>query len=203
MSIPPVYDTGQTDDSGYWVYDYGGIVDHVDAIRIMAYDYSVDGSAPGPIAPLDWVRTLIDGTVDAAGGPGKLVLGVPLYGRNWVLSTTGTCPDGTPTGTEPVRIDTVDDLIARRSATPVYDAVTGETTFTYQVTFGEGDASCTQTREVHYVDARGAKVRMQMSVDAGMLGVSLFALGYEDDQVWNEIAEINASLPSTVPTTTA
>ena len=25
-------------DSGYWVYDYGGIAPSVDAIRIMAYD---------------------------------------------------------------------------------------------------------------------------------------------------------------------
>ncbi|CAN5526447.1 hypothetical protein BH24ACT5_BH24ACT5_05910 [soil metagenome] len=201
VSIPPVYDTGQSDDSGYWVYDYGGIAPHVDAIRIMAYDYST--SSPGPIAPLDWVRTLIDGTIDAAGGPDKLVLGVPLYGRNWVLSTVGDCPTGTSDGTENVRLDSVDDLIARRNATPVYDEATGETTFTYQRTVSEGDASCTQTREVHYVDALGAAVRMQMSVDAGLLGVSLFALGYEDEQIWTEIAEINASLPTTVPATTA
>ena len=41
VSVPPVYDGGQTDDSGYWVYDYGGIAPLVDTIRIMAYDYSI------------------------------------------------------------------------------------------------------------------------------------------------------------------
>ena len=39
---------------------------------------------------------------------------------------------------------------------------------------------------------------MQMSVDNGLLGVSLFAFSYEDDAVWDRIAEINATL-ETVP----
>ena len=44
----------------------------------MAYDYSV--SDPGPIAPLDWVEELIAGSTEAAGGPDKLVLGIPCTG---------------------------------------------------------------------------------------------------------------------------
>ena len=52
---------------------------------------------------------------------------------------------------------------------------------------------------------------MQMSVDRGLLGVSLFALGYQDDQVWDDIAAISATLTTepagsettTAPTTTA
>ena len=52
VSIPPVYDAGQTPDSGFWVYDYAAITPHVDAIRVMAYDYSVPAGDPGPIAPL-------------------------------------------------------------------------------------------------------------------------------------------------------
>jgi hypothetical protein len=53
---------------------------------------------------------------------------------------------------------------------------------------------------------------MQMSVDNGWLGVSLFAFSYEDDAVWDRIAEINATLetvpadsvaPTTVAPTTA
>ena len=54
MSIPPIYDTGRTSDSGSWVYDYGAIAPVVDHIRVMAYDYSTD--SPGPIAPLEWVQ---------------------------------------------------------------------------------------------------------------------------------------------------
>ena len=75
VSIPPVYDAGQTPESGYWVYDYGAIVEHVDRIRIMAYDFSV--AEPGPIAPLDWVESTITGAIEATGSPDKLVLGLP------------------------------------------------------------------------------------------------------------------------------
>ena len=58
--MSPVYDDGQTDDSGYWVYDYASIAPYVDAISVMAYDYSV--AEPGPIAPLPWVEELMAGS---------------------------------------------------------------------------------------------------------------------------------------------
>ncbi len=205
VSVPPVYDDGQTEDSGYWVYDYASIAPHVDAIRVMAYDYSV--ADPGPIAPLPWVEELIAGSTEAAGGPDKLVLGIPLYGRNWVIATSGECPEGTPGRQEP-RLNAIEDLIERRDAEPIYNEDTGEWSFTYQVAFPEDDPVCTQTREVHYLDADGAQQRMQMSVDNGWLGVSLFAFSYEDDAVWDRIAEINATLEtvpgdSVAPTTAA
>ena len=92
VSIPPVYDAGQTDDSGYWVYDYAAITPLVDAIRVMAYDYSNASTDEGPVAPLDWVERVIAGTSAASGDPSKLVLGVPLYGYNWPIAVTGTCP---------------------------------------------------------------------------------------------------------------
>ena len=197
VSVPWVRDDERDDDSGYWVYDYGAIVDHVDAIRIMAYDYSTD--EPGPIAPLDWVREIVEGGIDAAGGPEKLVLGIPLYGRNWVIATRGECPPSAVRGTQSPRLDSIDDLIERRDANPVYDQTTDEYTFTYQVTFTEGDVSCTQTREVHYADATGVRNRMQLSVDEGLLGIALFAFGYQTDTVFDDIIEIDASLETQPP----
>ena len=199
VSVPPVYDDGQTEDSGYWVYDYRSIAPHVDAVRVMAYDYSV--ADPGPIAPIDWVEELMAGSAEAAGGPDKLVLGIPLYGRNWVIATSGDCPDGTPGRQEP-RLNAIEELIERRDAEPIYNEETGEWSFTYQVSFPEDDPQCTQTREVHYLDADAAQQRMQMSVDNGWLGVSLFAFSYEDDAVWDRIAEINATL-ETIPADSA
>ena len=191
VSVPWVVDGGRTEDSGYWVYDYGAIAPHVDAIRVLAYDYSV--AEPGSIAPIDWVTEVVDGSIEAAGGPEKLVLGIPLYGRNWVVATDGECPDSAD-GDTAVQLDAVDELIARRGATPTFDPVTAESSFTYQLTYTEGDTSCTQTREVRYVDAEGARQRMQLSIDKGLLGVALFAFGYDDEAVWADIAEINATL---------
>ena len=187
VSIPPVYDAGRTDDSGYWVYDYGTIAPLVDQIRVMAYDYSNARSDPGPVAPLRWVRRIVAGTSEAAGDPAKLVLGVPLYGYNWPTSVEGDCPDGDPAKVTTVTNRTVDDLAARRGATPEYDPQTGEWSFSYQLVVDDGATSCTQQREVHYVDADGAQQRMQLADDAGFGGVALFALGYDDEAVWGAV----------------
>ena len=101
VSIPPVYDAGQTDDSGYWVYDYAAITPLVDSIRVMAYDYSNASTDAGPVAPLDWVERVIAGTSAASGDPSKLVLGVPLYGYNWPISRQRHVPDARPKGSPP------------------------------------------------------------------------------------------------------
>lgn len=198
VSIPVVYDAGRTPDSGYWVYDYGAIVDHVDHIRIMAYDYSV--REPGPIAPLDFVQRAITGAIEATGHPEKLVLGIPAYGRNWPVSTTGVCPtpnesnDVSVPGTTTVTVRSVADLIERRNATPVYDASTAESSFEYQLEISDGSTTCVQTRQVHFVDARGVRARMDLAIDAQLGGVSLWALGFDNDDVWDAIL-IDGTLP--------
>jgi spore germination protein YaaH len=193
VSVPPVYDAGQSEDSGFWVYDYGAITPHVDAIRVMAYDYSVPAGEAGPIAPLAWVEQIIAGTSAASGDPSKLVLGVPLYGYNWPVATSGTCPS-TAEGVTSVTNRTVADLAARRGATPQFDPATYEWSFTYDLTVEDGATSCVQTRQVHYVDDDGAQVRMQRAIDAGFGGVSLFALGYDDADTWTAIDTVAASV---------
>ena len=184
VSIPPVYDDGRSSASGFWVYDYGAIVDHVDRIRIMTYDFSVQD--PGPIAPLDWVETAITGAIEATGSPDKLVLGLPAYGRNWVIATVGTCPADAP-GRTAVTARSVDDLIERREAVPVRVDETGEWTFDYELEVSDDSASCTQTRRVHYVDGDGIRERMDLARQYRLDGVSLWAFGFEDDDVWTAI----------------
>ena len=143
VSIPPVYDAGQTSESGYWVYDYGAIVEHVDRIRIMTYDFSV--SQPGPIAPLEWVESAIVGTIEATGSPVKLVLGLPAYGRNWPVRTTGVCPAEDVPGRTSVSARSVDELIERRGATPIAVDETGEWEFEYELEVSDGTTTCLQT----------------------------------------------------------
>src|SRR5690606_28335100 len=72
VSIPVV---GHQPEQDYWVYDIKGITPHVTGIRMMMYDYST--SEPGPIAPLDWVERGIEVATRQAGGPEKLILGIP------------------------------------------------------------------------------------------------------------------------------
>jgi spore germination protein YaaH len=185
VSVPPVYDAQRTPDSGYWVYDYGAIVDHVDRIRIMAYDFSVDTA--GPIAPLDWVESTITGAIEATGSPDKLVLGVPAYGRNWPVATTGECPAGEVQGRTSVSARSVDELIERRGAQPVRVDDTGEWTFDYSLEVTDGTTTCVQTRRVHYVDGDGIAQRMDLAREYQLDGVALWAFGFDDAAVWDAI----------------
>ena len=185
VSIPPVYDAGQTAASGFWVYDYGAIAPHVDRIRIMAYDFSVVD--PGPIAPLEFVERSINGAIEATGQPDKLVLGLAVYGRNWPVGESGVCPASELQGRTSVTARSVDDLIALRGATPIAVPETGEWIFDYDLEVTDGTTSCVQGRLVHYVDGDGVRLRMDLAREYHLNGVSLWALGFEDDAVWDQI----------------
>jgi len=120
----------------------------------------------------------------------KLVLGVGPYGRNWSVATVGECP-ATAEGRTNVFARSVLDLATRRGGAPVFDPGAAEWSFTYSLTVDDGTTSCVQSRRVHWVDAEGAAARAEMARRAGWGGVSVWALGYEDDEVWQSV--MNAS----------
>ena len=186
VSIPAVYDAAVTGDPGYWVYDHGGIAPHVDALRIMAYDYST--ASAGPIAPVAWVTQVLDGVLGAVAPEfhDRVVLGIPAYGYNWPVAIVGVCPDDAPgrTGITPASLD---DLVERRSAEPVFDPVTVEWTLRYDLEVTDATTSCTQTRQAHWVDAEGVAERVRMARRAGVGGVALWAFGYDDPAVWSAL----------------
>ncbi|HEY7628300.1 MAG TPA: glycosyl hydrolase family 18 protein, partial [Ilumatobacteraceae bacterium] len=197
VSVPYIADTGRTDLSGYWVYDYGAIAPHVDQIRIMAYDYSTDKA--GPIAPLPFIEQAVQAAKKAVDDDSKLALGVALYGYNWPVATVGTCPPD-PEGKTSVSQRNIDELLAKRGATPVHDPVTGESQFTYQLEVTDGTTTCTQTREVHYVDAEGARQRIDLARRERLGAVSLWALGFDAPATWQSIASL-ARVPGATTTT--
>jgi HAD superfamily hydrolase (TIGR01509 family) len=194
VSIPPVWglpadstiETPIDQAAGYWVYDHGAIAEHVDAIRIMAYDYSVETA--GPIAPLWWVADAVASTsaIVPTEFHDKLVLGIGSYGRNWIASTSGECP-ASAEGLTNVFARSVLDLAAKRGAVPTFDPGTGEWSFAYALTVEDSTTSCVQNRQVHWVDADGVASRTEIARRAGWGGVALWALGYEDDEVWQSL----------------
>jgi spore germination protein YaaH len=159
------------------VYDHARLVEIVDRVRIMAYDFST--ATPGPIAPLDWVGEVVDSAVAVTGRPDRLVLGIPLYGYNWPGGTRGDCPEDLE-GRTGVTARSIDELLTRRNAAPVWNETTGEWAAVYDLTVGSGD--CIQARRVHWVDATGAALRIDLARRAGLDGVALWALGYDDDR---------------------
>ena len=59
------------------------ILEVADLVLVMLYDQHWPGSAPGPVSGRDWFRRVLAMRVKEAGGAGRLVVGLPLYGYRW------------------------------------------------------------------------------------------------------------------------
>ena len=214
VSVPPVYDDGQTSDSGYWVYDYAAMGQVVDHIRIMAYDYST--SSPGPIAPIQWVTDLVKAAKELVPAE-KLILGVPVYGYDWVVSVTGVCP-GTPDDAPKrrnVSTKSAAAIAASQGIVPTFVEASAESSFSYTEVLAGLDASgtpvsCTVERTVWYADARAVHARAYLAERQDLAGISIWSLGSDDAAVWDAIDAARADkavwsdvAPTTIATTVA
>lgn len=196
VSVPPVYDNKRTDDSGYWVYDYAAMGKIVDHIRVMAYDFST--SAPGPIAPLDWVTKVVAATRSMVPRE-RIILGLPVYGYDWVVNTVGVCPVDNKPRRKNLSTKSAGELAARKGIAPTWDVAKAERTFTYAETVTGLDAagaptSCTANRVVWYADAQAVHQRAWLAERQDLAGIALWSLGSDDASVWQGIAAARADL---------
>jgi spore germination protein YaaH len=80
----------KTSDAQNWngpgAEDWPALGSAADWIKIMAYDYHWSTSAPGAIAPLSWLDQ-VTAYAESAIPAGKIVVGLPWYGYDWVGST--------------------------------------------------------------------------------------------------------------------
>ncbi|MEO6126047.1 MAG: glycosyl hydrolase family 18 protein [Ilumatobacteraceae bacterium] len=199
VSAPPMYDPDRTGgDRGYWVYDYAAMGEVVDFIRIMAYDYNT--SEPGPIAPIGWVQGLVD-DIKAMVPPSKLILGVPVYGYNWPTSILGVCPADQEPKRQNQSTKSAAVLAASKGIVPTYDVERAESTFSYLENLVGVDASgapteCTVNRTVWFSDARAAHQRAWTAERADLAGIAIWALGSDDELVWQGIDAARADIAS-------
>lgn len=185
-----------TGKRGYWVYDWAGIGSSLDRLRIMTYDYSV--SSAGPIGPITWVEAAAKYATSLIPAS-KIWIGVPAYGRDWVISLTGTCPVGVDikapaNGAAGSRaafvVKDAQTLAASYGATPTWNATYGENTFNYSKVYSGTDAtgamtSCTAQRTVWYQDPRGVQLRAALVGKYRLGGIAFWSFGSEDPATWD------------------
>jgi spore germination protein YaaH len=164
-------------------YDYAELGKYNDLIVIMAYDFSYPEGEPGPVAPVDWVRR-VAAYASASFGPGTTVLGLPLYGYDWVINKT---PRDKATS---VSFNGALELLARHGGERGYDEVSQSEWGRYRA----GD----EEHEIWFESARSLRAKLAVMQARGLAGVALWRLGHEDPAVWAVLKEL-ATPASPVP----
>ncbi|MEA2165237.1 MAG: spore germination protein [Thermoanaerobaculia bacterium] len=144
--------------------DWPAIGAIADSVKIMAYDYSYSGSAPGPISPLNWidsVATYAQNTIPNS----KIMFGLPWYGYDWSAGPT-----------QAVTYASAMQLAQNTGATVLHDA-NGEAMFAYA------------GHTVYFQDASSYAKKVQFLKDRhpSIGGFAAWSAGVEDPAIWNVI----------------
>ncbi|MDR3161861.1 MAG: glycoside hydrolase [Spirochaetaceae bacterium] len=146
------------------VYDYRRIAPLVDRILVMAYDEHWSTSAPGPIASLEWCRSVSTYSL-AVIGPEKLIMGLPFYGRTW--GSENTFRAFFHSGIERIKRENNVTEVRREKGIP---------TFTYRIPV---------TVTVYYEDEYSLSTRIEMYRSTGVRAIGFWCLGQETPAIWS------------------
>jgi spore germination protein len=149
-------------------YDDRALAACADTVFVMAWGPHWEGSAPGPIAPLAFVRSVAR-YVASLPHARRFVLGVPLYGLDWPAR------GGRPRRAAALQYAGVLALAQSVRATPVRDPSAGEMTFSY--------TRAGVPHRVWYMDARAVLERIRIARRYG-LAAGVWRLGEEDQALW-------------------
>ncbi len=164
-------------------YDYPALARSADFLTLMAYDNSGRLGPPGPIAGYDWVKHAIEYAVQRVPRD-KLLLGIPLYGREW--SETG---DGFQARTMPYQETKA--VLERLSIRPQWDEKQRSPWFEYQ----SNDTVC----KVWYENAKSLSAKLRLVERFQLRGFAAWRLGVEDPRLWSLVAAMHESRPTPTP----
>ncbi|MFD2639473.1 LysM peptidoglycan-binding domain-containing protein [Piscibacillus salipiscarius] len=154
----------------YEGHDYESHGEIVDFVVIMTYEWGWSGGEPWAIAPIDEVREVLDYAVTVI-PPEKIMMGVPLYGRDWKIPWV----QGTYATT--VNLDEAIGLAAEYGANINFHPKHQSPYFEYTDETG-------QRHEVWFEDARSVQAKYETVKDYGLRGVSYWVLGIPFMQNW-------------------
>lgn len=154
----------------YEAHDYKTQGEIVDFIIVMTYEWGWAGGSPWAIAPINKVRDVLDYAVTAI-PPNKVMMGIPLYGRDWKVPWVEGTTARTVSSKQAVQ------LAARYGAAIQYHD-------TYQSPFFRYVDEDGQEHEVWFEDARSMQAKYDVIKEYGLRGGSYWVLGSPIPQNW-------------------
>ncbi|KGR86210.1 glycosyl hydrolase family 18 protein [Lysinibacillus odysseyi] len=155
----------KTSDDIPWLrgYDFGGIGSVVDFLFIMAYDWHVPSTEPGPVAPIGEVRATIEYALQHM-DRNKIILGVPRYGYDWTMD------NGNAAGGRAVSVSGAIQLALRYQVPIQYSSEYEQPYFTYWDENGSRHI-------VWFENTQARAAKLQLVVDYQLRGVGAWQLG--------------------------
>ncbi len=160
----------QTGENNQWIgtkgQDYLNLSRSADFIRVMAYDFHSENSTPGPITPLEDLRSSINYAQKNI-PPQKIIIGLPNYGYDWD-SKKGVG-------------STYTELIGKAQTyhiNPTRDKDSGELNFSYI------DPQ-NNTHSVWFQDQTSIFKKISLAKSLGINSFVFWKLGGEDLTMWN------------------
>ena len=154
----------------YEAHDYKAQGEIVDFVFLMTYEWGWAGGRPWAIAPINEVRKVLDYAVTVIPRD-KIMMGIPLYGRDWKIPWKEGTTARTVSPKEAV------DLAGQYGAAIQYDE-------TYQSPFFRYTDETGQQHEVWFEDARSIQAKYDTVKEYGIRGLGYWVLGSPFPQNW-------------------
>lgn len=163
-------ESGEQQGLLYEAHDYQAHGEIVDFVVVMTYEWGWAGGRPWAIAPINKVRDVLDYAVTVIPRD-KIMMGIPLYGRDWRIPWQQGTTARTVSPPEAVQ------LAARYGVAIQYDETYQSPFFRYTDDDGQG-------HEVWFEDARSMQAKYQTMKDYDLRGGSYWVLGIPFPQNW-------------------
>jgi spore germination protein YaaH len=164
MAVPPkTADIPNDDWNG--AFDYRALGGAVNWLIVMAYDEHWSGSAPGPVASMPWVETVVWFAINSNVPPQKILLGVALYGYDWPTGGSG----------EGISMHTALARATQHGATISYDPVARVPYYRYS------------GHTVYFEDSKSVEHKVYLAMVLQLAGIAAWRLGHEVPETWSAI----------------
>ncbi len=167
VTVQPMTSRAQEKKAGS--LDWSAIAAAADRVRIMCYNYSYPGSAPGPIAPPDWIAQVLAYARKRIPAE-KISLALKLQGFDWSESSASS-----------VTFERAMAVAREYEADIEWDAKSSTPHFVY---YRQG-----KKHEVWFENARSVEAKLRRIGKGTIGGISLWRLGGEDQDIFPILAQ--------------
>jgi spore germination protein YaaH len=156
--------------TGEWgaAFDFRGLARAADFLVLMAYDQHTSLTSPGPVAGFDWVSAAID-YASSRVPASELLLGVPLYGREWIETSHGST-------VRSLAYKDLKDYLEDPASDRYWDVLFRTT----RLQLRDGDT----LRTAWFDDARSLGEKLKLVQAYHLRGYAAWRLGMEDPEFW-------------------